>query len=210
MAIFIFLGIVLLLGILMIITNEIVFFGIAALCIGMLFIYLKVKGPAAAPVALTVAGIYAIVWGILIITAPIIKQYSFLEQTSMGYEGCIFTEGLAGMFLSIGVYQGIAKAILCREKVSAIYVGAIEHRSRRGIKLYEPKFSYTYKEQRYRMSTGECFGRRKLNRRYQNSKACTVFLNPSNPEVICTRRYPQAGAVLMICLGLLFAWIPFG
>lgn len=182
------------------VTQNIVFFGIALLSIGVLFFYLKSKGMALAPGAVWIMGIYAVVWGLLLIAA------SFIDGD---YVKWIFAEGLAGVFLGLGIYQGIGKAIMCRETVSAVFLGAKPHSSGRGGTFYEPYFSYKYHNHQYQRSTGEVFRKRKLEKRYQEGKNCIIYMNPKNPNVICTKRYPQNASILMICIGVVFACVPF-
>lgn len=181
-------------------TQNLVFFGILVLSTGLLCLYLKNKGMALAPRAVSIAGLYAIIWGIVTIVAAIIKADA---------EKWIFVEGLAGVFLGLGIYQGVVKAVICRKKVTAIYSGARPHTSQKGGTYYEPFFSYRYQDCQYQGATGEIFRRRKLTKRFREGKPCTIYLNPKNPKIICTKRYPQKYAILMICTGVMVASMPF-
>lgn len=181
-------------------TQNMVFFGIALLLIGSLFFYLKIKGIAVESGTVLIMGVYCVVWGLLTIVESIMH---------FGYQGWIFAEGFGGVFLWLGIYQGIIKVIVCKERVSAIYMGAKPHSTSKGGTYYEPFFSYIYQNRQYQNSTGETFGKRKLKKRYQEWNSYTIYLNPRNPNVICTRRYPQGSAILLMFIGIVCVSIPF-
>lgn len=154
---------------------------------------------ALAPRALFIAGIYVCLWGILTIAAAIANSE---------YEGWIFAEGCGGVFLLLGIYQGVVKAVVCREKTAAVYLGAKPYGVGVGT-YYEPFFSFKYQNRQYQRTTGEIFFRRKLKKRYQAGQEYTIYINPQKPNVICTKRYPSGASVLMICLGIVYAATPF-
>lgn len=200
MIIFIWVILLVVLLILTSMTQNLVFFGIVLLSTGLLFLYLKKEGMALAPRAVSIMGLYAIIWGIVMIAVSIMK---------VDAAGWIFVEGLAGVFLGMGIHQGVVKAVICREKVTAIYSGARPHTSQKSGTYYEPVFSYRYQDCQYQGSTGEIFRKRKLTKGFREGEACTIYLNPKNPKIICTKRYPQKSAILMICVGVVAASMPF-
>lgn len=182
------------------VTIENMFFlGIALLIIGALFSYIKIRGMTADPKATLFMGVYCIVWGLIIVVASV---------THSGYEGWIVAEGFGGVFLVLGIYQGIIKVIVCKEKVTAIYMGSKPYSTGKGVTYYEPLFSYIYQNRRYQNTTGETFGKRKLRKRYQEWNSYTIYLNPRNPNVICTRRRPQGTVILIIGIGIVCVVIP--
>lgn len=181
-------------------TQNMIFFGLALLILGALFFYLKVMGMATDPNAILIAGVYCVVWGIMTVVASI---------TNSSVEPWIFTDGLGGIFLLCGIYQGIINVIVCREKVSAIYMGAKSYITDKGRTYYSPFFSYIYQGRQYKNSLVETFGKRKLKKKFQEWDSYTIYLNPRNPNVICLKRYPQGSAICIMCIGIICILIPF-
>lgn len=181
------------------VTQNMLFLGMALISIGLLFFFLKMKGMALATRAVCNVGIYACLWGALTIAA---------SMANSAYEGWIFAEGFGGMFLLLGIYQGFVKAVVCREKAAAVYLGAKLRGTGVGT-YYEPLFSFKYQNRQYQRTTGEIFRRRKLKKRYQAGREYTIYINPQNPNIICTKRYPSGASVLMICLGIVYLATPF-
>lgn len=190
----------LLLTILAVCTQNTVLWGMALLCIGSLYIVYRNK--AAAPSVTLVMGIYAVVWGLLTWAVPVV---------SSDYAGWVLPEGFGGLLLGLGIYQGFVKALLCRERVIAIYMRAKSHRSvGRGITVtyYEPVFAYRYRNVSYENSVGEVYSRRRLMREYREGCDYPIYLNPKSPGMICTRRRPQGADILLICIGIVCMGAP--
>ena len=173
--------------------QSVVLWGIALLVVGTVFI--RYKNRSASPTAVFVMGSYAVIWGSLTLALPF-----FCE----GLEMRLFLAGFGGMFLGIGIYQGIAKPLLCREQITAIYMGARPCRGGRyGWTYYDPIFAYRYENYSYQNTTGEVYSRRKLLKKYKEGSDYPIYLNPRNPGSIRTKRMPQKTDVLLICIGLL-------
>lgn len=174
-------------------TQSVFFWGLALVVVGTVFV--RYKNKSASPTAVFVMGIYAVIWGSLTLAIPF-----FCE----GVEVWVFLAGFGGMFMGIGIYQGIAKPLLCREQITAIYMGARACRGGRyGRTYYDPIFAYRYDNYSYQNTTGEVYSRRKLLKKYKEGSDYPIYLNPRNPGSIRTKRTPQKTDVLLICIGLL-------
>ncbi len=189
-----------LLGVLAGTTGNMYFLGAAFLILGALFFYLIYMGMARDAKALILSGIYVTIWGVLIIGASLTKSE---------YEAWIFAEGFGGAFLGLGIYQGVIKAVTCKEKITACFMGAKTRSAGRGGSFYEPVFAFVYQKRQYQGTTGEVYRWRKLIKRYQEGNWYSIYINPGNPNVMCTKRYPQSSAVVMMGIGIVCMGIPF-
>lgn len=187
----------LILFIIAVLTQNMSIWGIALLSIGSVFVWYQKK--AVSPKALLLMGIYAVIWGLLTLAGPYLGS---------DYAMCVFMEGLGGIFLMIGTYQGIIKPIVCREEVTAIYMGATHYTGSKGITRYDPIFAYRYQGTSYQGATGEAYSRRKLLKMYQEGEDYSIYVNPGNPLVIRTKRRPQGTDILLLCLGVVFVSVP--
>lgn len=179
-------------------TQNMLFLGIALLIFGVLFFYLK--GMAADPRAILIMGVYCVVWGIMTVVASI---------THSGLEIWVFADGCGFIILWGGIYLGIIEVILCKEKVSAVYMGAKLYTTKRS-GHYAPFFSYIYQGRQYKNSAIETtYRKRKLDKRYQEGNCYTIYLNPRNPNLIRTKRYPQIKYIWMLFIGVICISIPF-
>ena len=179
--------------------QSVSFWGYALLVVGTVFI--RYKNKSAAPTAVFVMGSYAVIWGSLTLVFPFFRE---------GSEMWVFLAGFGGMFLGIGIYQGIVKPFMCREQVTAIYMGARPCRGGRyGWTYYDPFFAYRYENYSYQNTTGEVYSRRKLLKKYKEGSDYPIYLNPRNPGSIRTKRMPQKTDVLLICIGLLCVSVAF-
>lgn len=185
--------------------DKTVMVGVLIFTFGLLFLSCLLHGDAASRKSVAVITVYAMVWGGLFIAAPVMS-----EITSLGddYPGYVLAIGMGLMFFLIGIYTGIAKFILCRKKVSAIFIEAVAYRSGRGQVVYTPKFSFRYNGRNYCNTSGETHSARKIERKYKNGETYSIYINPKNPNNIRANSRIGGTSLLLMGMGLLFLWFP--
>lgn len=183
-------------------TQNALFGGIAILSIGLLIFYYYRKGNILAnPLFGLILGIYLTIWGLLTIVVPMINSDSAVW---------IISEGFAGIILGCSIYMGIILPLTCKQNVTATYVGAQTIRTRYGIKMYAPIFSYTYQDCQYESVTTKTFGLKKLNKKYVEGQHYPIYIDSKHPKIIRINRHPQWSAIWFVLLSIIIAIIPFG
>lgn len=183
-------------------TQNMIFLGIAILSIGLLILYYYIKSNVLAnPLFGLFIGTYLTIWGILTIAVPIINS---------DYVGWVISEGFAGIILGCSIYMGIILPLTCKQNVTATYVGAQTIRTRYGIKMYAPIFSYTYQDCQYESVTTKTFGLKKLNKKYVEGQHYPIYIDSKHPKIIRINRHPQWSAIWFVLLSIIIAIIPFG
>lgn len=107
------------------------FFGLTLICIGLLFFYLKFQGFVLAENSVLTIGVYTVIWGLITIV---------VAATNFTYEHWIKAGFAAGVFLGVGIYQGIIKAVKCREKITAVCAEIKAYTTGNGGTYFEPLF----------------------------------------------------------------------
>lgn len=201
-----FLGLSTLLFFIGVAAEIITFVGLGIMCLGVMFLWLNHKGMAVAPKAVSVCGIYALVWGGLIAITPLAER---LFSAGDLYIMWIFPIGFGGMFLAMGFRGAVVLPLQCSEKVTATFSNVYCKQTGKGGTYYQPEFTYRYENRSYCQKTSDIFRKRALMKRYQIGQNYTIYINPKNPNCICLKRRPEKSSFLMLAIGLVVMALPF-
>lgn len=180
------------------ITQNIILLGILIITFGFLFLDVLRHGHAASLKGVIAAAVYCFIWGALLLFEPMIKNTDFLGEK---YGAVVFTLGLGLLFLIMGLYTTVFKMFCCSQKVPAVVAGAVEYSGRNG-SVYSPKFAFLYDGRKYCVASGESFSKRKIQKKFQEGKACFIWVNPKNPRDISVGKGIGKGSFSMLFMGV--------
>lgn len=105
---------------------------------------------------------------------------------------------LFGAFLLLISLFLIQTLFLCRQPVSATYIGFHTYRSR-GASSYAPTFSYEWNGVFYEEQSPRSESARFL-KRFTPGSPCTIYINPNNPQQCCAARHFRfSDALITLC-----------
>lgn len=183
-------------------TNNIFFLGMTFVCAGSSFLIPFGRKPAASKPESIFYGILFILYGLLIMSIP-----AGNERLGFIYTGYIIAWGLGILFASAVLFR-ILRLCTCHCAVEAVYLGAKEHFTGKGVSYYIPRFRYYYESRLYENIPRESFLKYKLKKNFRFDSTHTIYINEKNPNLFVTRRRFTGNDVLLLLLAIICFLFP--
>lgn len=180
-------------------------FGIMIITLGFLLLFCIIDGNVKIKGAAIVMTVYCFLWGLGMTGLSIAGK---LNKDFKDYDGILLMTGVGFICFIMGIYMGIIRKFQCSHRISAHYNGARAN-TVRGHTTYTPEFSFTYNGEHYLNTSGECFSKRKLNKRFQIGESYPIYINPKNPNCLCVSRMITKEWIFLIVLGILFLFVSY-
>lgn len=184
-------------------TNNIFFLGMTFVCAGGSFLMPFGRKPAVSKWESLFYGILLVLYGLLIMSIPAgNKRLGFI------YTGCIIAWGLGILFASAVLFR-IIRLCKCRCATEAVYLGAREHFTGKGVSYFIPRFRYYYQNKLYENMPRESFLKYKLKKNFRLDSTYTIYINEKNPDLFVIRRRFTGIDVLLLLLAIICFLFPF-
>ncbi len=174
-------------------TDNIAFYGIAFMCIGIMIFVAMGMGFSLDDRAVIIIASFFTLFGVLMVISPIVESRTALGEKFTGF---VFSIGMGIIFGATGIFN-ISKKFTCREPVEAIFKHATKQVSR-GIGYYIPIFSYRYHNRSYEVSSGELYKGRQIKRKYVTGNTYKIYVNKKQPWMIRSKK--GIGTVDLFCI----------
>lgn len=188
-----------------VLAGNIVFAGLGFLAVGEAVLLRIVNSETAIRPLAIGNGVYFIVYGFLLTTAPLVEGYFQMDGK---YANTVFFIGMGGMFFLLGIYN-ILKKKVCNARVEGTFTGAARQQSK-GYVYYAPRFAFTYEGKQYENTNGESYQKKRLLKKYEAGKQYPIYVSTQNPNIFRTRRMIGVGDIALFLLGILFCLLPVG
>lgn len=187
------------------IIKDFIMLGIMIITLGFLLLFCIINGNVKIKGAAIVMTVYCFLWGIGMTGLSIAGK---LNKDFKDYDVILLVTGVGFTCFILGIYMGIIRKFQCSHRISARYNGA-QANTVRGHTTYTPEFSFTYQGEHYSNTSGECFSKRKLNKRFQIGESYLIYINPKNPNCFCVSRMITKEWIFLIVLGILFLFVSY-